>query len=72
MAARRATLIDSQGPWDTHLRRALLLARVWAGFLAGAILSGAATPRYGVWVLCAPALILAALAAFDRQDDAAR
>jgi uncharacterized membrane protein YoaK (UPF0700 family) len=71
LAARRATPTDSQGPWDTHLRRALLLARVWAGFLAGAILSGAATPRCGVWVLSAPALILAALAAFDRQDGAA-
>ena len=47
LAARRAPLTDSQGPWDTHLRRALMLARVWAGFLAGALLSGAATPRYG-------------------------
>jgi uncharacterized membrane protein YoaK (UPF0700 family) len=71
LAARRAAPTDSQGPWDTHLRRALLLARVWAGFLAGAILSGAATPRCGVWVLSVPALILAALAAFDRQDGAA-
>jgi uncharacterized membrane protein YoaK (UPF0700 family) len=71
LAARRAPLTDSQGPWDTHLRRAVMLARVWIGFLAGAILSGAATPRYGVWVLSAPALILAALAAFDRRGDAA-
>jgi uncharacterized membrane protein YoaK (UPF0700 family) len=72
LAARRAPLADSQGPWDTHLRRALMLVRVWAGFLAGAILSGATTPRYGVWVLSAPALILAVLATFDRQDGAAR
>src|ERR1700727_2519466 len=65
MAARRSPLADAQGPWDTHLRRALLLARIWVGFLAGALLSGAATPRFGAWVLAAPALILAALAAFD-------
>ena len=72
LAARRAPLTDSQGPWDTHLRRALMLARVWAGFIAGAILAGAATPRFGAWVLSAPVLILAALAAFDRRDGADR
>jgi uncharacterized membrane protein YoaK (UPF0700 family) len=71
LALRRAPLPDAQGPWDTHLRRAMLLARVWAGFLAGALLSGAATPRFGAWVLLAPALILVALAAFDRPDHAA-
>jgi uncharacterized membrane protein YoaK (UPF0700 family) len=71
LAARRAPLTDSQGPWDTHLHRAVMLARVWVGFLAGAILSGAATPRCGVWVLSAPALILAALAAFGQRSDAA-
>jgi uncharacterized membrane protein YoaK (UPF0700 family) len=68
LALRRAPLRDAQGPWDTHLRRALLLARIWLGFLVGAFLSGAATPRYGALVLAAPALILAALAAFDRPD----
>jgi uncharacterized membrane protein YoaK (UPF0700 family) len=71
LAARRAPLADSQGPWDTHLRRAMLLARLWVGFLAGALLSGAATPRFGAPVLVAPALILAALAAFERADHAA-
>jgi uncharacterized membrane protein YoaK (UPF0700 family) len=68
LAAQRAPLADAQGPWDTHLRRGLMLSRVWAGFLAGALLSGAATPRFGAWVLLAPALILSALAAFDRPD----
>jgi uncharacterized membrane protein YoaK (UPF0700 family) len=71
LALRRAPLRDAQGPWDTHLRRALLLARLWLGFLVGALLSGAATPRYGALVLAAPALILAVLAAFDRPDRAA-
>jgi uncharacterized membrane protein YoaK (UPF0700 family) len=71
LAARRSPLADAQGPWDTHLRRAMLLARLWVGFLAGALLSGAATPRFGAPVLVAPALILAALAAFDRADHAA-
>jgi uncharacterized membrane protein YoaK (UPF0700 family) len=70
LALRRAPLPDPQGPWDTHLRRAMLLARIWAGFLIGALLSGAATPRFGAWVLLAPALILAALAAFDRPGAA--
>jgi uncharacterized membrane protein YoaK (UPF0700 family) len=68
LAARRAPLPDAEGPWDTHLRRALMLARLWAGFLVGAVLSGAATPRCGAWVLLPPALILAALAAFDHPS----
>jgi uncharacterized membrane protein YoaK (UPF0700 family) len=72
LALRRAPLPDAQGPWDTHLRRAMLVGRIWAGFLAGALLSGAATPRYGAWVLAAPALILAAMAAFDRPKRRAR
>jgi uncharacterized membrane protein YoaK (UPF0700 family) len=67
-AASHAPLTDAQGPWDTHLRRALMLSRIWAGFFAGAVLSGAATPLYGAWVLSAPALILAALAALDRPS----
>jgi uncharacterized membrane protein YoaK (UPF0700 family) len=71
LALRRAPLRDAQGPWDTHLRRALMLGRLWLGFLVGALLSGAATPRYGALVLLAPALILAMLAAFDRSDQAA-
>jgi uncharacterized membrane protein YoaK (UPF0700 family) len=68
LALRRAPLPDSEGPWDTHLRRAVLLARLWLAFLVGALLSGMATPRYGAWVLLPPALILAVLAAFDRPD----
>ena len=71
LALRRAPLPDSEGPWDTHLRRAVLLGRLWVAFLVGALLSGAATPRYGAWVLAAPALILTALAAFGRSDSRA-
>jgi uncharacterized membrane protein YoaK (UPF0700 family) len=67
-AAKRAPLADAQGPWDTHLRRAALLARLWSAFLLGALLSGAATPWFGPWALAAPAVILAALAAFARSD----
>ena len=70
LAAKRAPLADAQGPWDTHLRRAMMLARIWAGFLAGALLSGAVAPRFGASALLPPALILAALAAFDRPGDA--
>ena len=72
LALRRAPLPDAQGPWDTHLRRAMLLGRIWAGFLAGALLSGATAPRYGAWVLAAPALVLAVLAAFDGPKRGAR
>ena len=71
LALRRAPLRDAQGPWDTHLRRALMLGRLWLGFLVGALLSGAATPRYGALVLSAPAVILVVLALFDGPDRAA-
>ena len=70
LAARRAPLTDGQGPWDTHMLRALRLATIWAGFLVGALLSGAATPRLGVWALLFPMLTLVALAAFDRSSSA--
>jgi uncharacterized membrane protein YoaK (UPF0700 family) len=62
LSVRRAPLADAQGPWDTHLRRAGLLASVWTAFLTGAVLSGAAVLYFGVWVLFAPLLILLALA----------
>jgi len=62
LAVRREPLADAQGQWDTHLRRAGLLTSEWAAFLIGAILSGAATLVFGVWVLLPPFLILLALA----------
>ena len=39
---------------------------LWAAFLVGAVLAGAATPRFGVWVLLLPFLILLTLAVFSR------
>jgi uncharacterized membrane protein YoaK (UPF0700 family) len=68
LAVKHAPLPDSQGSWDSHLQRALLLAGIWAGFLSGALLSGAATPRFGVWTLLFPVLILSALAVLDRSS----
>src|ERR1700722_3524128 len=63
LAATGAPLRDSQGSWDTHMHRARLFAGIWAAFLGGALLAGAATPRFGVWVLLVPVLILSVLAA---------
>lgn len=68
LAVKRAPLQDAQGPWDTHLRRARLLASVWASFLTGAVLSGAASPHFGVWILLPPILILLALTLFNGAD----
>ncbi len=70
LAVKRAPLADAQGSWDTHIRRAFLLTGVWASFLTGALLSGAATPRCGVWVLLLPLLVLLALAVFIRAQSA--
>jgi uncharacterized membrane protein YoaK (UPF0700 family) len=46
------------------------MGRIWAGFIAGAMMSGAATPRFGAWVLLAPIAVLAALVAFELSGDA--
>ena len=72
LAVRRSPLPeDSQGSWDTHMHRVLVLAGIWAGFLGGALLSGAATPRFGAWVLLLPLLVLSILMVFDRTESAA-
>jgi uncharacterized membrane protein YoaK (UPF0700 family) len=61
LALLRAPLPDAQTEHDSHARRALLLLAVWGSFLAGAILSGAATPQLGALVLVAPIAVLLAL-----------
>jgi uncharacterized membrane protein YoaK (UPF0700 family) len=68
LAVRRAPVPGRQGEWDTHARRALKLAAVWSGFIGGALLSGAVTPRFGVWALLFPMLTLSALAGFDHSS----
>jgi uncharacterized membrane protein YoaK (UPF0700 family) len=70
LAVKRAPLQDALGPRDTHLRRARLLASVWAAFLTGAVLFGAARSYFGVWILLPPVLILLALALFNSTDGA--
>jgi uncharacterized membrane protein YoaK (UPF0700 family) len=62
LAAKRAPVQDGEGVWDTHLRRAIILILVWMGFIAGAILGGIATPRFGVRLLMLPLVIMLALA----------
>jgi len=67
LAARRERPSDAEGARDTHLRRALLEGCIWAGFLAGAVLSGLAVSRLGRLALvpaCA-ALIVVALVSHD-------
>jgi uncharacterized membrane protein YoaK (UPF0700 family) len=70
LALRRVPVPNSQGTWDTHFRRATLLAGVWMAFLCGAIFAGAATPRFGATVLVPPIAVLLLVAASYR--DAAR
>jgi uncharacterized membrane protein YoaK (UPF0700 family) len=68
LAARRECPPDAEGAGDTHLRRALLEASVWAGFVAGAVLSGLAVSCLGRVALlpACGALLLISLA---HQDD---
>jgi uncharacterized membrane protein YoaK (UPF0700 family) len=57
--------------WDTHLRRAVLEAGVWTGFLTGAILSGVVAPPFGALELIPTAAALIASAAFSHVERAA-
>ncbi len=68
LAVKRVPLSKAQGTWDTHARRAALLAGVWAAFLIGALLAGAMTPRWAAWTLLPPTLALLALAGLDRAS----
>ena len=68
LAVKRSLSPTAGDREDSHARRALQLAAIWAGFLIGALLSGAATPRFGVWALLFPMLALSALAAFDSSS----
>ncbi|HTU16923.1 MAG TPA: YoaK family protein [Gemmataceae bacterium] len=71
LAAKRVPVSDSQGPGDTHCRRAALLAGVWTSFLIGALLAVAAMALFGEWTLLLPIPILLVLAVFDRDTSAA-
>ena len=64
LGLRRAPLPDAQGPGDTHLRRARLLASIWAGFFGGAVLCAAGSAYLGRWMLLPPLVILLGLAPF--------
>ena len=65
LAFKGVPLPDAQGPWDTQLHRAGLLASLWGSFLIGALISAAMISHLGVWVLVLPCLILVALALFS-------
>ncbi len=70
LAVRAAPMSDSEGTWDTHFRRALLLAGIWAGFLVGATLSGVVTAQAGAWSLLVPIATLLVLVATDSRAPA--
>jgi uncharacterized membrane protein YoaK (UPF0700 family) len=72
LALKRVPVSDAQGAWDTHGRRAALLGGVWTGFLIGAVLAGAATPRFAAGTLLPPILILLVLAALGRATSEER
>ena len=66
LGVRRAGLPNAEGEWDTHFYRAALEASLWVGFLAGAILSGAASGHFGVLELVPASLALIAFGLGNR------
>jgi uncharacterized membrane protein YoaK (UPF0700 family) len=71
LAARRERPSDAEGAGDTHLHRALLEGYIWAGFLAGAVLSGLAASWLGRLALV-PACVTLVVVALVSHDDATR
>ncbi|MEX8549173.1 MAG: YoaK family protein [Mucilaginibacter sp.] len=51
-------LPDSQGTWDSHQRRAIVLLVIWFSFLAGALFCIIATSWFGKWNLAFPVALL--------------
>jgi uncharacterized membrane protein YoaK (UPF0700 family) len=66
LAVKGVPLSHAEGPRDTHLRRAGLLAGIWTAFVIGALLAGAATPNFAALSLLLPILILSVLAIIGR------
>jgi uncharacterized membrane protein YoaK (UPF0700 family) len=66
LGVRRQKLPNAEGTWDTHFYRAALEASLWMGFLAGAILSGAASSRFGVLELVPASIALIAFGLANR------
>jgi uncharacterized membrane protein YoaK (UPF0700 family) len=67
MGIKSTPVAQAQGSWDTHWRRASLLAGLWIAFLSGAVLGAALGSRLAVWTLLLPALGLLALALAERD-----
>jgi uncharacterized membrane protein YoaK (UPF0700 family) len=67
MGIKRAPVPEAQGAWDTHWRRAALLATVWTAFLGGAVLGTAVAARLATWTLLVPSLALVVLALLERE-----
>lgn len=72
LGVRHAPLQDREGTWDTHFSRAALEAGVWAGFLAGAILSGVLSYRLGVVELVPACVALIGFGVFSRAPEPVR
>jgi uncharacterized membrane protein YoaK (UPF0700 family) len=65
-----APVPGSEGPWDTHLHRARMDAELWASFIVGATLSGAAISinrEYALWPAVVVMLLLALATAFTES-----
>jgi uncharacterized membrane protein YoaK (UPF0700 family) len=58
MGIRRDPVPQMQGSWDTHWRRAAVLAGIWTAFLIGAVLSAALASRFATWALLLPVVML--------------
>lgn len=69
LALKKEPLPDSQGPWDSHSRRGMMLLRTWMSFLVGAVVASALIALLGVWDLLLPLIIMIALSVFPGQPD---
>ncbi len=72
LALRRAPVPGSEGPWDSHLRRARIDAQLWAAFAFGAGMSGVAMSFTTGFALVPAIAVMLVLAILSRAEAPSR
>ncbi len=62
LALRRVAVPGAKGPWDTNIRRFLVLLGVWFSFVFGAFLGAVGAYQIDEWALAVPAAVVLTIA----------
>lgn len=68
LAVKHQPVANPRNDKDTNGQRILILFGIWASFAIGALLGGAATPKFAAWTLLLPILVLVILTVIKRAS----